>query len=116
MCVYICGFYVPCRRGSSSAVAADPTAKTPFSVPVSGTWPSYLGGGRLRTENDDENDDEKDDENDDDDDDDDDALSLAPSCTCSRGRDDCDDCCCCVKSRRSRFWRVPISWRRHGER
>lgn len=29
---------------------ADPTASTPLSVDVNGTWPSYFGGGRLSTE------------------------------------------------------------------
>ena len=30
---------------------AEPAARAPFSTEESGTWPSYFGGGRLRTEN-----------------------------------------------------------------
>ena len=88
------GAYVirlPCRRGSSNAVAADPTASTPLSVLVSGIWPSYLGGGRLRTENDD-----------DDDDDDGDSFGFLRACKCSLDL----DCDCCVNARRSRFWLI----------
>ena len=30
--------------------AAAPMVSAPLSTAVRGTWPSYLGGGRLRTE------------------------------------------------------------------
>ena len=42
---------VPCRRGFSNDMTAEPAASAPRSMIVRGTWPSYFGGGRFRTEN-----------------------------------------------------------------
>lgn len=42
---------VPPRRGLSRDMTAEPAARAPRSRVLRGTWPSYLGGGRLRTEN-----------------------------------------------------------------
>ena len=41
---------LPPRLGLKRDVMADPIARALFSVHVRGTWPSYLGGGRLSTE------------------------------------------------------------------
>lgn len=44
-------YYLPPLRGFNSDPTAEPTASAPRSTTVNGTWPGYLGAGRLRTEN-----------------------------------------------------------------
>lgn len=41
---------IPPLRGFNRDPNAEPTARAPRSTIVNGTWPGYLGEGRLRTE------------------------------------------------------------------